>query len=457
MNFIKLTASFFVLGTMLMACGEKVDTPDTPEPEDTVIDKPFKPAADKWYVYKKADKVEDGKYYIMLATDRIAVPFASDAAYGYMNTTGVIADNGEIVYRGKGALRFTKFGDGFIITQLSDERCLYMTESYNSFNLAKTPPSDGHIWLASSEKGTFTIKNRQKNKFIQYDPVYRTFASYEDLRGVKPCLYECVEETEAPAEPRYDAAPAWMELPETKDNDGLDFYVHSHVLNGKWERNWSFDYDESAYLAHWVAYPLNDGLVGKGSRTNAWAYDPLISKEKQPSLFKSYEGDWQRGHQLPSADRLDYEANVSTFYFSNMAPQNGVLNEGVWAELERRVREWSSSFDTLYVLTGCSIKGSDTFTKDNLGKSVPVPVGFYKALLGYSKGGNVAGAAQNGGFAGCAFWFDNKPYTGSYMKQVMTIADLEKKLDMDLFVNLPSKIDKDMVKRVETTVNDWWK
>ena len=64
MNFIKLTASFFVLGTMLMACGEKVDTPDTPEPEDTVIDKPFKPAADKWYIYKKKAEIKMSKFIL---------------------------------------------------------------------------------------------------------------------------------------------------------------------------------------------------------------------------------------------------------------------------------------------------------------------------------------------------------------------------------------------------------
>ena len=437
--------------------GEKTAVLKVTQAEAVVIEQGFKPEAAKWYVYRKADKVESGKAYIMVADNKVAVPFASEVNYGYMNTTGVETMNDEIVTMGRNALCFSASADGYVISQALDDRYLYMTGTYDSFNLGADLPSDGHIWTVSASNGVFTIKNKEKGKTVQYDAEYKTFAAYADIKAEKPCLYECVKETAAPVNPTYSEVPKWLELPATKEDDGLDFYAHTHVVNGKNMRNWSFDYDSEALLSHWVAYPLNADLIGRGSRTDAWGYDPLVPVDKQPSLFKSYKGDWQRGHQLPSADRLDYDANVSTFYFTNMTPQNGQLNEGVWADLEQKVRDWSAQFDTLYVVTGCSVEGSIEVAADNDGKSVTVPVGYYKALLGYKAEGDVAGSGANGGFAGCAFWFDNAPYSGGYMDKVMTIAQLEQKTGVDFFVNLPARTDEATAQKIETIVDAWWK
>lgn len=444
-------------GEVRFAAGEKTAVLKVTQAEAVVIEQGFKPEAAKWYVYKKAAKVESGKAYIIVAKNKVGVPFASEVNYGYMNSTGVEIKNDEIVAMGRNAFCFSATGDGYVISQALDGRYLYMTESYDSFNLGAGLPANGHIWTVSASDGVFTIKNKEKGKTVQYDTEYKTFAAYKDIKAEKPCLYECIKETAAPETPTYSQVPAWLELPATKKDDGLDFYVHTHVVNGKSMRNWSFDYDPEALLSHWIAYPLNKDLIGRGSRTDVWDYDPLVPVTKQPSLFKSYKGDWQRGHQLPSADRLDYDANVSTFYFTNMTPQNGQLNEGVWAELEQKVRDWSAEFDTLYVVTGCSIIGSTEVATDNDGKAVTVPVGYYKALLGYKASGDLAGSAANDGYTGCAFWFDNAPYTGKYMDKVMTISDLEKKTGVDFFVNLPAQTDDAKATAVETTVDPWWK
>ena len=66
-------------------------------------------------------------------------------------------------------------------------------------------------------------------------------------------------------------------------------------------------------------------------------------------------------------------------------------------------------------------------------------------------------SAANDGYTGCAFWFDNAPYTGKYMDKVMTISDLEKKTGVDFFVNLPAQTDDAKATAVETTVDPWWK
>jgi len=43
------------------------------------------------------------------------------------------------------------------------------------------------------------------------------------------------------------------------------------------------------------------------------------------------------------------------------------------------------------------------------------------------------------------------------MKQSMTISALENKLGMDFFVNLPAKIGVDLAKKVETSIDPFWK
>lgn len=436
------------------SAGDKTAVLRVSQDAAVVIDDSFRPEASKWYVYKKTDKVEAGKSYLLVALSKTAVPYPSETGYGYMNTTGVVIEDDEIVSMGRNAFTFTAAEGGYIISQAVDGRYIFLKDSYNSFQVEAELPAKGHVWtVKAGDAGMFTIKNVEKGKTFQYDPEFSTYAAYTDVKGTLPCLYECVKETAAPEKPTFTTVPKWLELPQTRDDDGLDFYSHDMVAGGKSMRSWSFDYDPEALLSHWVAYPLNKELAGRGSRTDEWGYDPFVPVESQPSLYSSYKGDWQRGHQLPSADRLNYDDNVKTFYFTNMTPQNGELNDGVWKELEDKVRKWSEQFDTLYVVTGCSIEGSTEVAMDNDGKAVTVPVGYYKALLGYSKAGSVGIASETGGYTGCAFWFDNKPYSGGYMDQAMTIADLEAKVGLDFFVNL----DPAVAEKVEKTQDSWWK
>lgn len=256
-------------------------------------------------------------------------------------------------------------------------------------------------------------------------------------------------------------ATGWLELPAIKDGDGLYFYWHDHVVGGKTMRSWSFDYDPVAMVSHWVAYPLNKGLIGSGSRTDEWGLDPKIPEEYQPVLYKGFKSPtdtrYDRGHQLPSADRYNHDANVQTFYFTNMTPQRHDFNGFAWADLEGRVREWSRSMDTLYVVTGCVVDGASDYAYDNEGKEVTVPVAYYKALLGYKKDGTLGITAQTGGYTACAFWYDHKPYSGNVMNQSMTVAELEEKTGVDFFVNLPSVTDMETARKVESTKDDWWK
>lgn len=254
-----------------------------------------------------------------------------------------------------------------------------------------------------------------------------------------------------------DPVPCWLELPATNDPD-LYFFTHDMTISGKTMRNYSFYLDPRACLAIWVAYPLNPSLYGTGSRTDAWALDPKVPRDYQPVLFSGFKGGYDRGHQLPSADRLRAGANEQTFYGTNMTPQRAALNQRAWATFEGMVRTWSSSFDTLYVVTGCDLKGATQVAYDNDGKSIPVPVGYFKALLGFKKSGTLGNTAKQGGYTAIGFYFNHEAYSDSeIMDQSMTIDELESLLDIDFFPNLEAKLGADLYNKVESTTDSWWK
>lgn len=259
----------------------------------------------------------------------------------------------------------------------------------------------------------------------------------------------------------------WMELPAIPE--GMDAFTHSMTVGSVSTRNYSFLWDYDNLVAPWVAYPLCKWNIGNNiKRTNAWGLDPLLPEGKQPVLYRGFSkgnnGWYARGHQIPSADRLtSYESNSMTFYGTNMTPQiQDGFNGDIWATLEGKVRSWANSSDTLYVVTGCVIDYKDgetvKYALDNNGKKVTVPTAYYKAVLRYMKNSTVGYS----GYSACAVWLDHKVYSTKNIdsKYSMSVKDLEKKVGMDFFVNLPAVVGEEMAAKIESEnpskVSWWW-
>ena len=239
----------------------------------------------------------------------------------------------------------------------------------------------------------------------------------------------------------------WMELP-AMNNSSYGYYAHHFSMKNQVYRNYSFAWSQQDLVSVWVAYPLCKTYTEKNvDRTDAWAYDPILGSELSAAPFSYYAGDYARGHQLPSADRLCCkEANEQTFYGTNIIPQLNEHNEGLWQNLENHIRTIANASDTTYVVTGGVVQGSNEITEDSDGKSITVPVAFFKAVLRYKKSdsANVWSAA--------GFYTEHKNYGGqnSNLKAVsMSIDELETKTGFDFFVNLAAKIGADNAAAVE--------
>ena len=244
----------------------------------------------------------------------------------------------------------------------------------------------------------------------------------------------------------------WLELPATSASDGQDLLIHSFPDGS---RNYAAYWDYDNLVSTWVAYPLCAGNIGTGERTEKFTLNPLLSRDKQPYLPTAYKpgnaGTFDRGHQIPSADRWSYRVNLETFFGTNMTPQHNGLNSNAWALLEGKVRDWAKhkDTDTLYVVTGCFVKGSDKYVLDADGKHVTVPTGYYKALLRRDK---------NRQYSAAAFWFDNQENKASSIQKSMSLSvdELEKKVGVDFFVNLPADTQKEVESQNPADAAWWW-
>lgn len=231
---------------------------------------------------------------------------------------------------------------------------------------------------------------------------------------------------------------AYMELPVISESATVKYNLK---MSSSTKRNYSMLYDTEYKVAYWVAYPLSKDYLGSQKRTDVWAYDPAFSSNFQANLEKGYPNNatllLDRGHQLPSGDRTyDFAENASTFYYTNMTPQNRSLNQGLWADLENKVRTWTtqSGVDTMYVVTGAMVTTATDkvvdYVKDNSGKDVAKPKYYYKVLA----------MKRGSDYYTIGFRMNNvTPTNTDYMSYTVTVESLEKETGFTFFPALDQK------------------
>lgn len=258
----------------------------------------------------------------------------------------------------------------------------------------------------------------------------------------------------------YDAAiafeKAWPELPVCTDESGYIYNTHFGQLGAKSNaRNYTFCFDPSVRASLWVAYPLHPShMSGSGNRNySTFGYDPTVSTSDQANLSRSYNGWYDRGHQLPAADRkCSQEMMDQTFYATNMTPQQGNFNQNKWGFLEGKVRSYSCA-DTLYVVTGAYFGGDhhssiQSSTTDRSGNICPTPTHYFKALLRTSKGNTgrrIDEATEAAQLRTIAFWFehaDTGDDTTISSADCISVAELERRTGFTFFPMIDDSIEE---------------
>lgn len=155
-------------------------------------------------------------------------------------------------------------------------------------------------------------------------------------------------------------------------------------------------YDAPAKIPAYVAYTLlPQNALGCWPRTNAFVADKSIPNGPTPA---DYAGTgYDKGHAAPDGDLSWSEiVEYESFLMTNMYPQHGSLNRGIWKLLETSVRGWAVQQNRAFTIYVGAIYGAGNPT---IGNGVIVPHGFYKIVIDQ----------QTGSIAGWAFPH-NKPY-----------------------------------------------
>lgn len=201
-------------------------------------------------------------------------------------------------------------------------------------------------------------------------------------------------------------------------------------------RNYTIYYSKNDRLPLWVAYPLYPDCMGSTQRTDAWNWDPDLEASAQAELFSSYIGSMVRGHMLPSASRdATSELNRTTFYFTNIVPQDYDQNGGIWADFEKKERQWASNaalYDTLYIVTGPVLPLEKKRASNRGGTSSAIPSHTWKAIAAKDK--------RDGKWYTVAVRMPNvtPPQGDAWKNHFVTVESLEEELGLTLFPNLPA-------------------
>ena len=325
---------------------------------------------------------------------------------------------------------------------------------------------------------------------------------FSDGTTVSLTLTQSCEEPKQ-IEPGDSAAPLWAELPRFKENDSYIHKTYFTTLSDKSRvRNYSVCFDIDHKVSRWVAYPLHDIYMVRGSyeaeqtngRTNAWAFDdavteyngktyrtlstylsdidaydtytlPIIKHSWQQNVPKGAYNDREenkplnlnRGHMLPSASRYNtWTTNAQTFYATNMMPQEGKFNSGAWGKAEDYTRK-SCCSDTLYVVVGTLFEEDGSVRITARDRDITVPSHCYKLLLrtrSGKTGKKISDITSADELVCIGFLFENGDPKGVTMaSSAVPVAEIERRSGFSFF----SSIDPSIADRVKSQCNlaDW--
>lgn len=222
----------------------------------------------------------------------------------------------------------------------------------------------------------------------------------------------------------------------------------------------TISYNEKHEQPNWVAYELLADQLNKPSvsRDDMYFYADERVSTQTAEWYDYKETSYTRGHLVPAGDRSwSVEAIKETFLMSNISPQKKEFNGGIWRELEENIRNWAREMGHLYIVSGPIF--DNNCTKGDIGKTtnITVPCDFFKAILYIDEDGE-------GHYIG--FVLPNEMSTKPLIDYVVTIDEIEEKLDMDMFKSLVSNekegesiVDMDRWsfddKKFKTRLNTW--
>lgn len=185
-------------------------------------------------------------------------------------------------------------------------------------------------------------------------------------------------------------------------------------------------YNHTTLCPEWVAWELTDEETRGGyDQERKFGRDPDVAFPKASREDYSNSG-WDKGHMAPHADmRWSRQAMYESDYFTNICPQDKVMNAQAWRKIEELTRRLAQHYGSVYVVCGPIY---DSVERRHIGPAcVHVPDRFYKALA----------VSTPEGFRTVAFLVENNNQTGSPRSYAVTVDSVEAVVGRNLFPQVP--------------------
>lgn len=211
-------------------------------------------------------------------------------------------------------------------------------------------------------------------------------------------------------------------------------------------------FDTKNNIPRWVAWTYSKSKLPKAVSArsgNTFSPDPNLG-ELSPTHAHYTNSGYDRGHICPANEcSWSGKALLESFYMSNVCPQTPALNRAkgrkglgsAWRTVEEKCEgPWVQLYDIMYIVAGPipgEMRGTIPFCE---GKSILVPKRFFKAIVGERKGR----------YHGIGFIF-----TQDCKVSIVSIDEVERQARLDLFCNLPKRIQEKVESVSSFSESDW--
>jgi endonuclease G len=208
----------------------------------------------------------------------------------------------------------------------------------------------------------------------------------------------------------------------------------------------TLSYSNEHRQAEWVAYEISKEKLEQEDfpRSSFFKSDDRID-EKYRVKHQDYSStNFDRGHLASAADfSWGEEAIETTFYTTNISPQEPRFNRGIWKKLESAVRGWAMQYEHVYVVTGPILteRAKKRFPKEK--NYIAVPRRYYKVVLNYVDDEPMA----------VGFIMKNEYSKSNLSNYVVPIDEIESITGIDFFPELPDDIENELESKIYLT--DW--
>ena len=132
----------------------------------------------------------------------------------------------------------------------------------------------------------------------------------------------------------------------------------------------------------WVMYklkPFSPNLKGNFKRPRGFKIDLLTFSMVTHSDYT--KKNYDRGHLAPNyaISRIyGRDAQLDTFFMTNISPQTKSFNRGIWHKLEKKAVELTNKYGEIWVVTGAIFDDLDIDLEDSF---IEIPDSFYKIFI----------------------------------------------------------------------------